>query len=263
MSGKKTKLAVYGLLTFAAFLLVFIRVPIFSPLQFNIVHWVSGPVRILAIPFKEFKKMLFYHRTYNEYIRMRDQVNNLTARIVGLDEALRENERLQKLLDFKRKQVFSSVAARVIGRDPTNWNASMIIDRGSEDGIELGMPVVSASGVVGKIVELGKSKSKVILVSDPSFSVAALAQRSRDVGLVSGTLQGFCRMRYLPAGADLKVGDVVVTSKLSSSFPEGLLIGEVVSVKYRAHDQMVETAIQPSVALSQVEDVLVILKNSK
>ena len=263
MSGKKTKLAVYSLLTFAAFLLIFIRVPLFIPLEFNVVHWVSGPVRVLSLPFKEFKKILFYHWTFNEYIRLRHQVNNFTARIVGMDEVMRENLRLEKLLEFKRKQIFSSVAARVIGRDPTNWNASIIIDRGNEDGIETGMPVVSASGVVGKIAEVGKNKAKIILVTDPSFSVAALAQRSREVGLVSGTLQGLCRMRYLPAGADLQVGDIVMTSKLSSSFPEGLLIGEIVSVKYRAHDEMVEGVIQPLVPLSQVEEVLVILKNVK
>jgi rod shape-determining protein MreC len=125
------------------------------------------------------------------------------------------------------------------------------------------MPVVSASGVVGKVAEVGKDKAKVLLVTDPSFSVAALAQRSREIGLVSGTLQGLCRMRYLPAGADLQVGDLVITSQFSSSFPEGLLIGEIVTVKYRPHDEMLETTIQPSVPLSQVEEVLIILKNAK
>jgi len=194
-------------------------------------------------------------------MKLRRQVDVLKERLTGLDEVLTENTRLEKLLDFKRELIFSSVAANVIGRDPSNWNATMIIDKGRDDGVGVGMPVVNASGVVGKVVEVSTRKAKVILLSDPNFSVAALVQRSREEGLVSGTLLGMCRMRYLSSRADIQPGDPVITSKLSSSFPEGLLIGEVLSVQVRENKPLMDCVVKPAVSLSQIEEVLVILKS--
>ncbi len=185
----------------------------------------------------------------------------MKARIVGFDEVMRENTRLERLLEFKRKLIYSSVAASVVGRDPSSWNSSMIINKGGQDGIAQGMPVMSALGVVGKIAEAGERQSKVILLTDPQFSVAALVQGSREFGLVSGTLQeGLCRMRYLNADARVNVGDKVITSQLSSSFPEGLLIGEVVEIIPSAQKPTKECLIKPGVSFSQIEEVLVILK---
>ena len=248
-------------LLFAGVFFVFVLQPrAVLPLKFKVISASSLPARIIAFPFREIKKMLFYHRTYAEYLRLRAEVNTLRARLVGMEEIVRENTRLDKLLAFKRELVYSSVAANVVGRDPSNWNATLVIDKGGEDGVQVGMPVVSAQGVVGKIGEISDQQSKVILLTDPAFSVSALVKRSRETGLVSGTLQGLSRMKYLPAAADVVIGDQVITSKLSPSFPEGLLIGEVVSVRSRGTDPVVTCIIQPAVPLSQVEEVLVIQK---
>ncbi len=232
----------------------------FRPLQFKVIELASVPLRVLAFPLKETKKILYYHRTFDEYRRLANEVNVLKARLVGMDEILRENSRLEALLKFKRKLLYSSVAASVVGRDPSAWNAVMIIDKGTEDGLKQGMSVVSDLGVIGKIAEVNRKKAKVMLLTDPQFSVAALVQGPRESGLVSGTLQGVCRMRYLEIGAEIQVGDKVVTSKLSSSFPESLLIGEVIAIEENPSDGSVQGLIQPSVALSQVEEVLVIVK---
>ena len=103
------------------------------------------------------------------------------------------------------------------------------------------------------------NKSKVVLLTDTQFSVAALVQRPRESGLVTGTLQGLLRMRYLNEGAKILIGDIVVTSKLSTSFPEGLLVGEVVRIERKTNMPSLECFIRPSVPLSQIEEVLVIL----
>jgi rod shape-determining protein MreC len=231
----------------------------FPALTFGVVNIASIPVRILSYPVHEAKKLIYYRRTFNEYKRLREQTDALKARLVGLEEVIIENARLEKLLKFKRQLVYSSVVANVIGRDPSYWNSAMIIDKGAENGLRQGMAVVNALGVVGKVAEVSRSKSKVILLTDPQFSVAALIQGPRESGLVSGTLQGFCRMRYIRSDAQVTVGDAVITSKLSSSFPEGLLIGEVISVKDSSKAPSVECLIRPSVAFSQIEEVLVIL----
>jgi len=190
---------------------------------------------------------------------LKEEVDVLKARLVGIEEVVQENTRLENLLKFKRQLVYSSVVANVIGRDPSYWNSTMIIDKGSADGIRQGLPVVNALGVVGKIAEVGQSSSKVILLTDPQFSVAALVQEPRESGLVSGTLQGVCRMKYIRDDAKIRVGNKVITSKLSSSFPEGLLIGEIISIDDRLNKPTAETLVQPFVAFSQIEEVLVIL----
>ena len=260
MSKKKTKFIAYFLIFIFSILLLFLRSDLFIPAKFTVVNAISLPMRILSFPFRELKKILFYHRTFDEYLRLRKEVNGLKARLVGFEEVLLENNRLEKILDLKRSLLFPSVAASVIGRDPSKWNAVMIIDKGKQDGVDLGMPVIEALGVVGKVAEVSDRRSKVILISDPSFSVAAVIQRSREVGLVSGTLQGLSRLRYLPADADVQVGDQIVSSQLSSSFPEGLLIGEVIAVDKNANSDMIDCIVQPAASLSQIEEVLVVLK---
>jgi rod shape-determining protein MreC len=258
VSRHKVKTLVYLGILAGVFLLVFSRSRVFVPLKFSVIESTSLPIRILTFPFFELKKILYYHYTYDRYLQLQKENNGLKARLSGLDEVIRENNRFEKLLNFKRQLIFSSVTANVIGRDPSDWNATMIIDRGTRDGIDLGMPVVSAQGVVGKIAEVSEGKAKIMLLTDPSFSVTALVQRSRETGLVSGTLQGFCRMRYLASGADIQVGDQVITSKLSSSFPEGLLVGEVAEVTVRDNGLTVDCIVKPAVLSSQIEEVLVI-----
>ena len=127
MSRLKTKYLVHILIIFSCFLLLFVNAGIFTSLKFTIIKVVSLPVRVLSFPFKEAKKILFYHRTFDEYLRLNKQVDILKERLMGLEEVLRENNRLEQLLNFRRKLVYSAVAANVIGRDPSNWSATMII----------------------------------------------------------------------------------------------------------------------------------------
>ncbi len=261
MFKRNQKLLVYSLLLLIPFLLLWCKPSaVVDPFKLNVMELSAGPLKVISFPFQEIKKILLYHYTFNQYQKLKKDYESLKARLIGFDEVLIENKRYEKLLEFKRNLIFSSVASNVIGRDPSNWNAVMVIDKGQRDGLQVGMPVVNPLGVVGKIAEVSARTSKVILLSDPSFSVAGIVQRSREGGLISGTLQGFCRMRYLSVGADIKAGDIVVTSLLSSSFPEGLLIGQVISVEESKSSPGVECLIQPAVSSSQFEEVLVIKK---
>ncbi len=261
MFRRTPKNLIYLCLLFVPFLVFFFRSEALAPLKFTFVRAMDVPIQIVSFPFYEAKKILYYHRTFNEYQRLREEVSALKARLVGQDELVAENLRLERLLTFKRSMVYSSVTASVIGRDPSGWSSSMIIDRGKQDGIRQGMPVINALGVVGKISEVSDGNSKVVLLTDPQFSVAALVQGSREIGLVSGSLQGeICRMRFISSDAQINVGDKVITSKLSTSFPEGLLIGEVVRIIGNPQEPSIECIIKPAVVLSQVEEVLIILQ---
>lgn len=219
---------------------------------------VVKPVQWFEAPLFELKKLFYFRETYDEYLRLKKQVEALKARLVYFQEAVEENKRYATITEFRRTQNYTSMVAKVIGRDPSNWNASLIIDHGQKDGLKAGMPVVSPLGVVGRIFETGNHTAKVILLLDPNFSVAALVGRSRESGLVTGSLQGLCRLEYLTDKADVKVGDRVITSSLSSAFPEGILIGEVTDVQASINSHTVECLVEPAVDLSQIEEVIVI-----
>ena len=251
---------IYILILVIPFLLFVGQSRFFTAVKFGFITVATVPIKIISFPIREFKKVLYYHRTFEAYKSLRKEVGYLKARLIGIDELSKENARLDELLRLKRNLVFSSVAANVVGREPSYWNNSMIIDRGEEHGITVGQPVVSAQGVVGKIFEVSATTAKVILVTDPQFSLAALAQRTRESGLVSGTLDGNCRMSYIDSDARIRPGDKIITSKLSSSFPESLMIGTVMDVVENSRELTMEAIIEPAVPLSQLEEVLVILK---
>lgn len=251
---------VYCVIFAAVFFIFFIQPKFILSLKNNLIDSTALPLKILNYPIKEIRKIIFYRRTFQEYKRLSSENAVLKSRLIGMEGIIKENNRLEKLLDFKRKLVFASVPANVIGRDPSYWNAAVIIDKGTNDGVKKGQAVVNAFGIVGKILETGKTKSKVILLTDPQFSVAGLMEKSRESVLVSGTLEGLCKLRYLSQEAEIKVGDHVITSKLSTSFPEGLMIGEVVRIDEDFRKQQREYILQPSGPFSQLEEVLVIQK---
>ena len=258
MFQDKRKNLIYVCILLIPFILFFSRTSGLKTLKYTLVSLTAAPARFLSVPYLELKKIIFYHRTFDAYVKKRKEVERLKSRLTGLEEVIRENNRLQKLLEFKRKVIYSSVVADVIGRDPTRWNSAVIIDKGSEDGLQVGMPVVNDSGVIGKIIEVSKTKSKVLLLIDPQFSVAALIQESRESGVVSGTLTGLARMRFIDRDAHIQIGDQVITSKLSSSFPESLIIGKVIRIQKSSQGLSQECLIEPAVAFSQLEEVLVI-----
>ena len=260
MPKKFKKFLVYVLILTIPLLFLFSRQAIYTPLKAAFVDFALGPLEIISIPFRELKKILVYHQTYEKYMSLKKEVDSLRSRLTGQEEVFRENNRYKKLLGFKTDLVFSTVVANVVGRDPSNWNAAIIIDKGEVNGLQQGMPVMSPLGVIGKVSEVSKRTSKVILLIDPNFSVAAVIERSREGGLISGTLQGMCRMRYLSPSANIEIGDKVVTSKLSSSFPEGLLIGEVTAIEESQTAPSVECLVEPAIDLSELEEVIVIQK---
>jgi rod shape-determining protein MreC len=133
-----------------------------------------------------------------------------------------------------------------------------MIDKGRVQGIRSGMPVINALGVVGKVAEVSQTSSKVILVNDPGFSVAVLNRRSREAGLLSGSLSGECRLSYLPADSDVEAGDELVTAKLSTTFPEGLLVGKVVEVYPAGGISDARARVTPAIDVSRIEEVLVV-----
>lgn len=122
------------------------------------------------------------------------------------------------------------------------------------------MTVVTYLGMAGRIQEVTPNTSNVMLLSDPNMSVSAICQRSRQEGLVQGSLGGYLVMRYLPESSDIKLDDTIVTSGLNDTFPKGLLLGRVVELGKEFSGLNSFAIIKPAVNLSFIEEVLVIVQ---
>jgi rod shape-determining protein MreC len=218
------------------------------------------PLKAISLLKREVTAIVFYHRNMVLSEKLQAKNDLLIKKINDVRETFEENNRLRELLSFKKNTGYKVIAARVIGRDPSNWSSAIIIDRGSSSGIKKGDVSITFLGLVGRVVEVNNTTCKIILINDPGLSVSAVIQRSRQEALVCGSLGGSLIMKYLPKDSDIKIQDIVVTSGLTQNYPKGLLIGTVVDIAEEFSSLSRYAVIKPAVRLSDLEEVLVILQ---
>ena len=194
----------------------------------------------------------------HENERLKQDLARLQNETIRLQEAAQAHERLQELLDLKKTAAYSLLAATVIGRDPSNWYRTLMINKGSRDGVAVDMGVMTPAGVVGRVIKAETAVSQVLLITDRNSSVAALIQRTRDEGLVEGTENGLARIKYLSLRADAAEGDLALTSGLTGSFPKGIPIGTLGRVTKKGLDLFKQAELTPHVDFSKIEEVLVV-----
>ena len=200
---------------------------------------------------------------FQENQALRTENQELRQVVFQLTEKAAENERLQAMLDFRGKSVtFQMKAATVIGRDPGTFSYSIMINRGTQDGLRVNMPVVSTQGLVGHVMETFGGTAKVRLLLDSGSSASAMIQRpqSRAVGVVEGNPAQLAslRMKNLTRDGDVIKGDKIMTSGLGGIYPKGLLIGEVMDVLDDDSGLMKHALIRPAVDFTRLEEVFVI-----
>jgi rod shape-determining protein MreC len=196
--------------------------------------------------------------THRENLRLRKEISALNLRVLEGHESLLANQRLERLLDMKKKVEAPTVAATIIGEDTTSWFRTLVIDRGSSSGIREGMAVISADGVVGQTVKVSTTTSRVLLLTDHSSGISATIQRSRARGVVKGKSEMLCTLEFTTREEDVKVGDTVITSGLGGLFLKGIQIGEVTMVKRGEYGIFQNVSIRPAVNLTHLEEVLVV-----
>ena len=205
---------------------------------------------------------------WSRYIALRqvgDENLNLRREIAGLQEEntrLREkaaaSDRLRSLLELKEELPYTTMAARVIAHDPTNWYRSVVINKGHQEGVRLDMGVMTPSGAVGRVVKVQSHLAVVLQINDRNNAITGLVQRTRDEGIVEGTEKGLAWIKYLPLLSNVKVGDVVVTSGLVGGFPQGVPIGRITRIERREGELFLSAEIQPDTDFGRLEEVLVI-----
>jgi rod shape-determining protein MreC len=200
------------------------------------------------------------------------QLNQLTVDEVRVRELEIENSQLRAQLAYKQAnpdyallggtilEANNPDLARVTGQDPSNLVNYVIVDQGHDEGVDVGMPVVTPRGLAGRVTEVGAHWSRVLLIVDPSSSVNAVIQSSRATGVVQGEIGGMLSLKYVPQGEGIKVNDLVLTSGIGGTFPKRLVIGQVVTVQKRDTDLFQQATVKPSVDFNQLEYVLIIKK---
>ncbi|PJF30408.1 MAG: rod shape-determining protein MreC [Candidatus Thermofonsia Clade 1 bacterium] len=184
---------------------------------------------------------------------------NFQAELVELRELRADYQRLAALQNFRGANPDKQfLAATVIGRDTTGLLRSIIIDRGSRDGVRVGMPVVTELGLVGRIYRVGATSSQVQLITDTNSFVNARLQLTRAEGAVQGTAAGGLRMLYIPLADDVRDGDSVVTSGIGGKFPRGITIGQVTSSRLDESKLFKEAQVRSLIDFNRLEIVLII-----
>ena len=188
------------------------------------------------------------------------EIARLQVQIVALQQDLIEAQVLSSLVDYARSRSENRyIAAAVIGRDPSPFLHYVIINRGSDDGLRKGMPVVTQQGLVGQIAAVTAGGARVQLINDPGATVNVLLQQSETEAVLTGDITGGLNLELIPQSATVQAGDLIVTSGYGGSFPANLLVGQVSTVRSNAYDLFQSASVQPAVDFSQLEIVLVII----
>ena len=196
-------------------------------------------------------------RAHEENGFLREHVRLLEEERDRMREVELENARLRELLEFRQTLVGDLAVARVIGRDATGMARTLLIDRGTRDGVTKGAAVLAREGVVGQVFLPGPQSSRVLLISDRNSGVDAIVQRTRARGIVQGTIDGGCALNYVKRTEDVQVGDTLVTSGLDGIFPKGIPIGQVTAIDKRGQGLFQNAEVAPRVAIDRLEEVLV------
>ncbi len=235
---KKSRTAVFGILIFAVLLVLCIQ------------KWTNGTKNIagiLLLPFSSTvswlgdstgvigdwltaKKILLQEQEQMEIQLKKDQLA-----LIRLRELEAENIRLRQALDFRQRSPWKIKFAKVIGRDPSNWWKAIIINVGSESGIKQNQPVLATFGeaaLVGRVFQVGKWESRVVLVGDPNCLVSVVIGETRNSGILqplvaTGWDNTIVKLSYLSGNQNLVPGQRVYTSGMGGMFPGGIYVGNI------------------------------------
>ncbi|MFN7208874.1 MAG: rod shape-determining protein MreC [Aggregatilineales bacterium] len=184
---------------------------------------------------------------------------NFQAELVELRELRADYQRLAALQNYRGANTDKQfLSATVIGRDTTGLLRNIVIDRGSRDGVRVGMPVVTDLGLVGRVYRVGATSAQVQLITDTNSFVNARLQLTRAEGAVQGTAAGGLRMLYIPLADDVRDGDSVVTSGIGGKFPRGIIIGQVTSSRLDESKLFKEAQVRSLIDFNRLEIVSVI-----
>jgi len=185
----------------------------------------------------------------NKIVKQQNVINVYTQKLKVVSKFKKNNSSDEK-----------PIIADIIGYDVSNFRKSIIIDVGKKQGASVDDIIVFGNALVGRISAIGRSSARVILITDPASNVPSRFLQSRTQGMVQGTADGTCIMKYVPRQIEINESDKVISSGIGRVFPKNLYVGDVIEVKQKEAKLFKDIKIKPRVAISKIEHVLVIKK---
>jgi rod shape-determining protein MreC len=257
------------------FLIIFILILVIWQPKFKQLAFFDQTYRALEIGFAPIQK--FVTNTGQSIRQEVDYLSRMKQLQRELDYAKKENAilqqqirwyksdrqaltRLRKLLDLKEKLPYQTIAAEVIATSPSNYYFTITIDKGSNQGLKRNMIVLTPDGVIGRILQVAGSSSKVLLISDQRSAVGTVIERTRARGIIDGMGKGYCKLTLEQTDTDLKLGDMLVTSGLGGVFPKDLVIGTISRIdRHPRSGWITSILVTPTANVYRTEEVLVIV----
>lgn len=196
-----------------------------------------------------------------ENTKLKSELEKKNIELGKLEMVEQENKTLTELLDVKsRYSQYEMVAANIIAKDTGNWYNTFTIDKGTKDGLNKNMVVITGNGLVGRIEKCGYNYANVTSIIDDTDAISAKSLRTDDIGYVSGDLanKGMCKMEYIDNNAELTEGDEVITSNLSEIFPPGITIGYIKAINSDKSAITKQAEVKPAVDFKHLDSVMVI-----
>jgi rod shape-determining protein MreC len=203
-------------------------------------------------------RYLFLVGLEEENRRLKKQNERLAGQLIQYQEGHREALRLRQLLNIKEQLHAAPVIAEVIDHERSSVFKSILINRGTAHGLNVGLPVLNDQGIVGRITECAWHVCRAMLIVDRNSNVSALLQEGRAQGVLQGDGAAGCRLKYIPKTEEVSVGDAVISSGMGGIFPKGVLLGVVAAVDKREGAFFQRIDVQPSVDFGKLEEVLVL-----
>jgi rod shape-determining protein MreC len=226
-----------------------------SPLEKAIVWFQSGTSNL-------WHSYVYLRGVRQENRELKDEIETLRLERVRLVDDAEQARRLQALLGFKEQYISKTTAAQVIGSSGSEQSRSIYIDKGSSQGLDKDMPVITADGVIGRVLKVYPSVSQVLLINDQTSGVGAILEQSRLQGILRGTPAGEVILEKVMSDETVQPGEKVLTSGGDQIFPKGLPIGTVSKVS-AGPEVFLNIRVRPATNLSKLEEVLVITRKEE
>jgi rod shape-determining protein MreC len=223
---------------------------IFSPVP-KIVNYVGGTASDM------YHGYLDMRRAVNENLQLHRKVANLTAENLKLRQTESDLRRLRGLLGYSESFSMKTSLAHAVMLDTSGRFKSLIIDRGSRDGVEVNDAIVNASGLIGRVILTTKDMAKVQLITDANCSVGSLIERTRRQGVLRGEGTGAMELHDIPTLADVRAGDRVLTAGIDGIYPKGIPIGAITKAE-QGQNLFKNITVRPLVDFGTIEEVIII-----
>jgi len=227
---------------------------------------VSTPAKAIAGFFEDVRDFTII---FQENKSLKSSLNQYSQVVAELNQFKEENKRLKEMLDYKEQTVdqYLLTVAKVIARSPDNWNNTIVIDKGSMDGITRDLAVVSTKGFIGKVYSVSNFSSSVQLISDTEqngFVFAAIQSEPLAYGVIEGYNKetNLLILKDIDLNAKIEPGQLVTTSNLGGMFPTGLIIGEIVQIEEGENGGLTKRAyIRPASDLYHLDEVFIVMED--